>query len=437
MVRIVHAAHERILSEEPYVQVSRRLPAVRAAPEDQAVTSEPPGQNRLSPMRFVLVFGVVSMLGDVVYEGARSVTGPYLATLGASAALVGFVTGAGEAVALVLRLATGRLSDRTGKHWTLSIAGYAITMVSVPLLALANTIAPASVLVITERFGKAVRSPAKDTMLAQAGTSLGHGRTFAIHEALDQSGAFAGPLIVAAAIAISGGYRAGFAVLAIPGAAAIAVVLLLRRAVPHPERYEHHAEAAVNPVPVDAGRLPREFWLYSAFTAATMAGFATFAVLGYHLQVRGIVSASTIPIIYAVAMGTAALGALASGHAYDRIGLRGLVVAPFLAAVIPFLSFSDSATLVWIGAAVWGAAMGLHESTMRAAVASLVPKAKRGTGYGAFAAVYGLAWLAGSTLIGALYERSVASIEVFVVVTQLVALALFVPLIAAGRARGT
>jgi MFS family permease len=377
-------------------------------------------------MRFVLVFGLISALGDFVYEGARSITGPFLATLGASAALVGFITGAGEAVALVFRFWTGALSDRTGRHWAISITGYAMTMVSVPLMAAAWTLWPASVLVISERFGKAVRTPARDTMLAQASTDLGRGRTFAIHEALDQSGAFVGPLVVAAAIALSGGYRWGFAILAIPGAAAIVVLLLLRRAVPTPAAYEHAARPEGHEQ-IEPSKLPARFWWYAGYTAVNMTGFATFAVLAYHLQVRHVVPQAVIPIVYAVAMGLAALGALASGWLYDRIGLRGLVVVPFFTAIVPFLSFSTTPALVWAGAAVWGVGLGMHESTMRAAVADLVPASRRGTGYGTFTAIYGLAWMAGGTAIGALYAHSVRSVEMFVVATQVVALIAFLP----------
>lgn len=390
--------------------------------------------NRLTPMRFVLGFGAVSMLADIVYEGARAITGPFLATFGASAALVGFITGFGEAVALVFRLATGPLSDRTQRHWALSIAGYAITVVAVPILAIASTLWQAAGLVVAERFGKAVRTPARDTMLAQAGTSLGRGKTFAIHEALDQSGALLGPLLVAAMIAISG-YQLGFAVLAIPGALALLTLAWLRRAVPSPAAYEHQYrhEATASAVIVEPTRLPGRFWLYSAFTVASMAGFATFGVLSYHLQVRHVLPAGLIPVTYAVAMGAAALAAIGSGHLYDRVGLRGLIIALPLSAAVPLLSFSTHAALVWVGAIVWGAGMGIHESTQRAAVADLVPAARRGTAYGIFTACYGLAWLAGSTLIGALYEHSLTAVVAFTAATQGVALLLFLPLAARTR----
>jgi MFS family permease len=390
--------------------------------------------NRLSPLRFVLVFGVVSGLADFVYEGARSIVGPFLATLGASAVVVGFVTGLGEAVALVLRLGTGRLSDRTGRHWALSIIGYVVTVAAVPPLALAQTLWQAAVLVVAERFGKAVRTPARDTMLAQASSRTGRGRAFAIHEALDQSGALVGPLVVAAMVAISG-YRLGFGVLVVPAIATLVLLAWLRRAVPNPGGYEDSPRepVSVNPVAAAGRRFSARFWAYTAFTAMTMLGYATFGVLSYHLQVRHVVPEPLIPLLYAVAMGVAALAALAAGASYDRIGLRGLVVLPVLAAAVAFLSYSTSVTLVCLGAVVWGAAMGVHESTMRAAVADLVPAARRGVGYGTFTAVYGLAWLAGGTILGALYGYSITTLMIFTVLTQALALLLFIPLLRRDR----
>ncbi|MGZ6695744.1 MAG: MFS transporter [Solirubrobacteraceae bacterium] len=396
-------------------------------------TTTPSARNRMTPLRFILVFGVVSGLGDVVYEGARSMTGPFLAELGAGAALVGLITGAGEAVALVLRLPFGLLSDRTGRPWPITIAGYAITMVSVPLLAVSQTLLPAAALTVTERFGKAVRTPARDTMLAQASTDMGRGRAFAIHEALDQSGALVGPLLVAAVIAISGSLRWGFAVLAVPGAAAMAVLAWLRLHVPVPAAYEKGPMPHAGAPRFALGALPTRFWLYAGYATLNMLGFATWAVLAFHLQQRHVVALSTIPIMYAVAMGAAALGALASGSVYDRVGLAGLAVVPPLTAVVPFLSFSTAVGLVWAGAVVWGFGLGVHESTMRAAVADLVPATRRGAGFGLFTAIYGLAWLVGSTAVGACYARSVGTAEAFVVGTQVIAMGAFAALMSVRR----
>ncbi|KRE91912.1 MFS transporter [Arthrobacter sp. Soil764] len=406
----------------------------------------------MTAVRFILVFGLVSSLTDMVYEGARSVTGPYLGALGASALLVSVVTGAGEAVALVLRLVFGRLADRPGLRWTLAISGYALTAVSVPLLGITDALWIACLLVLAERLGKAVRSPAKDTMLAEAGSSLGQGKAFALHEALDQVGAVVGPLLVGAALALSGSYGPGFLLLAVPGLGAMLILLWLRRRVPDPAVYEAaggqsiSAQPAAGPQPTsgqptsgqpiarqpDSAKptkprppMPREFWLYAAFSSLTMFGYATFGLLSFHLVATGLLAPALVPVLYAAAMGVDAVAALVSGWLFDRVGLKVLLVLPVLAAAVPWLGFSNNTALAVAGVLVWGAAMGVQESTMRAGVAGLAPPARRGSAYGMFTACYGLAWLAGSFLIGLLYEFSVPALAVTVTVVQAAALVIF------------
>ncbi len=385
--------------------------------------------NRISPLRFIVGFGVVSALADVVYEGARSIIGPFLGQLGASAAVVGLITGAGEAAALVLRLPAGRLVDRTRRPWAQTIAGYALTVLCVPLLAVSGGLTAAGLLYNGERVGKAVRTPARDTMLAQASAKMGRGYAFGLHEALDQTGAMAGPLLIAAALALDLGYRTAFAVLAVPGLLALAVLLRLRAAAPNPHAYDPAAQLSeAKRLSLDT-RLPRLFWQYAAFSAATMLGFSTWAVLAYHLTTRHLLPASHVAVLYAAAMAAAAITAVGFGRVYDRIGLRGLIVLPVLAAIVPLLSFATSTAAFVLGAVVWGAAMGVHDSTMRAAVADLVPPHRRGAGYGTFTALYGLAWLAGAAIIGALYQHSTTAAAAFVLTVQTVALLLLLPLL--------
>ena len=389
------------------------------------------GKGPAAPMtaiRFILVFGTVSALMDMVYEGARSVTGPYLGALGASALLVSVVTGAGEAVALVLRLVFGRLADRPGLRWALALSGYALTAVSVPLLGITDALWIASLLVLAERLGKAVRSPAKDTMLAEAGSALGQGKAFALHEALDQVGALLGPLLVGVALALSGSYGPGFLLLAVPGLAAMLILFWLRRRVPDPALYE---EAAADPLPGGPGPvsgnapMPRQYWLYAAFSSLTMFGYATFGLLSFHLVATGLLPPAVVPVLYAAAMGVDAVAALASGWLFDRVGLKVLLVLPILAAAVPWLGFSNNTALAVTGVLVWGAAMGVQESTMRAGVAGLAPAARRGSAYGMFTACYGLAWLAGSFLIGVLYEYSIPALAVTVTAVQAAAMVVF------------
>lgn len=386
---------------------------------------------RWTAWRFVTAFGVVSLLSDLVYEGARSVVGPYLATLGASAALVGLVTGLGEAFALVGRLGTGPLADRTRAYWPLVLTGYAVTMLAVPALGLTSALWLAAVFVIAERAGKAIRSPAKDVMLSHAASAVGRGKGFAVHEAIDQIGAVGGPLIVAAVLATTGNaYRPAFLALAVPAVLVMALLLWLRRRVPDPGRFElaaAPATAGIAEAP-DGTRLPRMFWTYLGFTALTTLGYATFGVLAFHLAHRHVLPVAVIPVVYAAAMGVDAIAALASGWLYDRIGLRVLAVVPMLSAVVPVLAFTTAPGVAVAGVLVWGAVLGLQESTMRAAVADLVPTVRRGTAYGIFAAGFGAATLAGGALTGVLYDRSVTALIVTVVAAQALAMLAFLGL---------
>ena len=398
----------------------------------------PPGTNTLSPWRFVVGFGVVSLLGDATYEGARSILGPFLAHLGASALLVGLITGGGEAVSTVLRLASGPLADRRSRRWKLTISGYAVNVIAVPLLALANAVWSAGLLVFAERSGKAMRAPARDSLLADAGTVVGQGKAFAVHEAMDQTGALAGPLLVSALLVAGSSYHAAFAVLAVPAAALLVVVAWLRRRVPDPDTFSgRQRTSAGHQDALSFSNLPARYFWYLGFAGLTMLGYATFGVLSYHLAIHHIVTTAEIPLVYAAAMGTAAVVALAGGQAYTRIGLRSLVVLPVMAAIVPYLSFARSAGEVWAGAVVWGGAMGLHESTMRAAVADLVPAELRGRAYGLFGAGYGMMWLGGGAVIGALYDVSIPTVRLFVTVVEVVALVAAVPLMARPAKRAT
>lgn len=395
-------------------------------PQASGSPAPDPARPRIPALRFVVLFGIVSSLADIVYEGARSVIGPYLGSLGASAATIGLITGLGEATALGLRLVSGPLADRTRAYWTLAIAGYTCTLVAVPLLALGGGLAVATFLVLAERFGKAVRSPSRDVMLAEAGGKGGRGRAFAIHEALDQTGAMIGPLLVALCVGL-GGYALGFGILAIPGALALALLLRLRALVPHPEAYEHeHVAAAAMPPEAHDGPLPAAFWRYTAFSAVVMLGFATFPVLGFHLSDADVVPVGVVPVVYAGAMATDAGAALLAGRFYDRRGLASLAILPFLVAAVPWLAFSTSAPVAIAGALVWGVALGIQESTMRAAVADLAPRARRGTAYGIFTVAYGVAWFGGSVLVGVLYDVSTTTAALAVTAVEVVALVLFV-----------
>lgn len=398
-----------------------------------------------TPWRTVAAFGFVSLAADMVYEGMRSVSGPFLGLLGASALTVGLVTGAGEGIALALRVVTGPLADRSGRYWSLTVWGYAMTAVCVPLLAVtpflgAGGLGVASVLILLERTGKAVRSPSKSALLAQMARSVGRGRGFAVHKALDQVGAFAGPLLIAGMAAATGLIWPGFAVLAIPGAVSMLLLAQLRARTDVSVQSAHGTDVDVDSGSLtrgapgettfspDDGRptpgLPRAFYAFASSCAAGTLGLMTFGVISFHLVEAGLVALAIVPVVYAIAMAIEAVAALVSGFAYDRWNARVLYSLPLLIAGVPALALARSLWVVLVGVAVWGLATGIQDSTVKALVADLVPAARLATAYGVFAAFQGAAALAGGALAGALYSQHLVLLVGIVAVAQLASMVL-------------
>jgi MFS family permease len=401
-----------------------------------------------TPWRTVFAFGLVSLAADMVYEGMRATAGPFLGTLGASAFTVGLVTGAGEAVALILRLATGAWADHSGRHWRLTVVGYAMTAVAVPLLAVAPFIGAAglwvaSALILLERTGKAVRSPSKSALLARMATTTGRGKGFAVHKALDQVGAFGGPLLLAGSAAVTGVLWPGYALLAIPGAAAMLLLAQLRRRVPsvaepdpdegpEPEPAAGASRRLGGAIGVD---LPGTFHLFSLAAALTTAGLMTFGVISYRFVDAGLVSLAAVPLVYALAMAVEAVAALATGDLFDRWGGRVLLGVPVLVAVVPLCVFADRLWVVLAGVVGWGAAYGIQDSTVKAYVADLVPSRRRATAYGVFAAVQGVGALVGGAVAGALVSHHVGVLAAIVGALQVLALALLILTVRAAARR--
>lgn len=370
-------------------------------------------------LKFVLLIGILSFFADFTYEGSRSILGPYLANLQASAFAVGVITGFGELLGYSLRLVSGRLADRTQKFWPITIIGYVVQMASVPLLALAGNWPLAAVLIILERVGKATRNPPRDVMLSHAGKQIGYGWVFGMHEALDQFGALFGPLVVAWVLAMRGDYRLAFAALAIPAIINLSLLMLAYRTYPHPEEMEG------NPPNIETQGLPRVFWLYLAGAALVAAGFADFPLIAYHFAQASTVSPDLIPVFYAVAMGVSGTGSLVFGRLFDRFGFSVLILLTVIAALFAPLVFLGGFWLALLGMAIWGLGMGVHESIIPAAVAPMVSPQRRASAYGLFTAGYGIFWFLGSAGIGYLYGISIPALITFSVVLQLAAVPLF------------
>ena len=371
--------------------------------------------------RFVLTIGIVNLFADFTYEGARSITGPFLGSLGASATVIGIVVGFGELVGYSFRSVAGFFADKTHRYWVVAFVGYFINMLAVPALALAGNWPVAAALIIAERTGRAIRKPSVEAMISYAGKEIGHGWVFGLNEALDQGGATVGPLMVALILYLKEGYRYGFAVLLLSALLCLGTLLIARILFPKPHEME--------PIPVKSSTtagFPRTYWLYLAGGAFIAAGFADFSLIAFHFQNSATVSKNVIPIFYSVAMGVGALSALLFGRLLDRIGVSILIFAFLLSALFSPLVFLGGARLALIGMMLWGLGMGAQDSLLKAVLTSVVSAAKRSTAFGVFDTGFGIAWFLGSALLGFLYDTSLVSMIVVSLFLQLLALPLFI-----------
>jgi MFS family permease len=372
---------------------------------------------------FIVFIGVVSLFSDMTYEGARSLTGPFLATLGASATIVGIVAGFGELIGHALRYLSGIIADRTQKYWTVTFVGYFINLFAVPLLALAGSWEVAAVLMILERTGRAIRNPARDAMLSHATTQVGIGKGFGVHEAFDQIGAVLGPLIVGAVFYFTHHYTTSFAVLLIPAVIAILVLIVARAKYPDTQRLEI--------VKKDWNQVAskRYFWIYLTALSLIGAGFADYSLIAFHFDESKQVTTDLIPIMYAVAMGSDAIAALLLGKYFDRFGIKTVIVSTLLAMWFAPLVFMGNNVTALIGMLLWGIGMGAQESIVRAVLTTILPSGKFATGFGLFYAVFGVAWFLGSALMGWLYDISPLWVVVFSVGIQLISIPFLIRLI--------
>ncbi len=373
---------------------------------------------RKQALRFAILLGVVSLFSDVTYESARSLNGPYLAMLGASATAVGIISGLGELIGYGLRLASGFLVDRTRKYWLITIAGYSVNLLVVPFMALAGRWEFAASLIILERLGKSIRTPARDVMLSHAGSTIGAGWAFGLHEAMDQIGATAGPLIVSAVLYFKSDYRLAYAFLAIPAVLALSSLLIARISFPEPSGLSAPSRKIV------AAGLRKGFWLYMAAVALIAAGYADFPLIAFHFRQTAVADEQLIPLFYAAAMLSDAAAALLLGKLFDRFGLFTVMAGVVFSIAFPPLVFLGGWKAGLLGMVFWGIGMAMQESVLRAAISMMIPLEKRGSAFGIFNTGYGISWFLGSAAMGFLYDISVSYVVIFSMALQAVSIVL-------------
>ena len=352
----------------------------------------------------------------MTYEGARSIIGPYLRDLGATALQVAIIAGLGEMLAAGLRFFSGRFADRTHAYWTITFLGYAMNVVAVPALAFAQNWQTAAILIIAERTGKALRGPARDVLLSGATQEIGHGWGFGLHSMMDQTGAVIGPLLLVAAVARSHQFGPAFLWLILPAVGTLVALVMAR--VLNPER------ARPSKIQTQMA-LPRLFWTYVIATGLLACGMVDFPLLAYHFQAAKLSTAVEIPMLYAGAMAVNGLTALLFGRLFDRIGLNSLVIGILASLLALPFGFLDASWAAVASVVCWATGLGAQDACLRSGIASVVSMNKRGSAFGAFNGVFGVSWFLGSVAMGLLYSRSLPALVLFGMAAQFAAAVVF------------
>jgi hypothetical protein len=371
---------------------------------------------RKSAFRFIIALGIVSLLADMTYEGARGIIGPYFQSLGATAAQVGFIAGFGEMIAASLRLFSGRLVDRTRAYWTIAILGYFLNLVAVPFLALAGNWQAAALLIIAERTGKGLRGPAVDVLLSEATEVVGHGWGFGLHAAMDQAGAVLGPILVTIAVARTHHFEPAFLWLAAPAGGAMLALILARASRLRTKK--------VPPV-FKMEKFPRVFWMYVVAAGLLALGFIDFPLLAYHFQKSAATKAEVIPLLYAAAMGLSGLTALLFGKLFDWFGIQTIVLAIVISMLALPFGFLGGHVGVYLSVGCWATGVGAQDALLRPGIAQIVSMNKRGSAFGSLNGIYGVLWFLGSAAMGLLYDYSIVVLVVFGVAAQIASAIMF------------
>lgn len=385
-----------------------------------------------SAFAFVLTMGVVNLFADMTYEGGASINGQFLRTLGASAAAVSVVAGAGECLGYALRSLAGYLADKTGKYWPITFGGYAINLLAVPAMALAPGWQTAGALILAERIGRAFRKPTVEAMLSYSTGKHGRGWVYAVNTAMDETGATLGPLLVALALYLRVDFRAAYGLLLISSLLALTALTAARVTFPVPSRLEEGGPATAKAV-----GFTRAYWLYMMAGSCFAAGLMSFEFIAYHLSTTDVVREQWLPIFLAVSTAFAVIASLVLGRTYDRVGIGAVVGAVIVTALFSPLVFFGGAWWALAGLLLWGVGYAVQDTLLKVLIASVLPEGRRNYAFGLFYIGYGAGWLVGSIVAGLLYERSRLALVVFAIAVQLASIPVFVTGSRASSARTT
>ena len=366
------------------------------------MTAAPPAATPRLPAG-IWVLGFVSLLMDISSEMIHALLPLFMVgTLGMGVALVGLLEGLAEATALILKVCSGVISDWFGRRKPLAVLGYGLGAATKPLFALASGPGLIFTARLLDRVGKGIRGAPRDALVADIAPPEQRGAAFGLRQSLDTVGAFVGPLLAVALMLLwANDFRAVFAVAVVP---ALLAVLLLMVGVREPARPAGAARS--NPISrANLKRLPRAYWWVVGVGAVfTLARFSE-AFLVLRAEQLGVALAA-VPLVMVAMNVVYSLTAYPFGKLSDRVSHHGLLLAGLSVLVLAdvVLAVSTHWVGLLLGVALWGVHMGMTQGLLAAMVAAQAPADLRGTAFGFFNLVSGVALLAASVLAGLLWQ---------------------------------
>ena len=352
----------------------------------------------------IWTLGFVSLLMDISSEMVHSLLPVFLLTaLGASAFVIGLIEGVAESTALIVKVFSGALSDYWGRRKPLAVFGYGLGAISKPLFALASSADIVFAARVIDRVGKGIRGAPRDALVADIAPRELRGAAFGLRQSLDTVGAFLGPLLAVGLMLLwANDFAAVFWVATIPGLFAVALLFF---GIKEPDRKQ--SERPVNPIRREnLRRLPRAYWWVVAIGAVfAMARFSE-AFLVLRAQQGGL-SLALVPLVLigmnvAYSLSAYPFGKLSDSMSHGKLLSSGLVV---LIGADLALAYSNHWMWLWMGVTLWGLHMGMTQGLLARMVADTAPAELRGTAYGFFNLVSGVAMLPASALAGLLWDR--------------------------------
>jgi len=354
----------------------------------------------------VLVLGLVSLLTDISSEMIYPILPLFLTGIGATGAVIGLIEGAAETTASLLKVVSGRLSDKLGKRKPFLTSGYGLSTLAKPLLFFAASYWHVFAVRVTERVGKGLRSAPRDALIADSTPREHIGKAYGLHKAMDSTGAVIGPLLVlpvllAASTVTTDTYRLIFLIATIPAAMAVLVLFLF---VKEPPRQTPRATGRMLK---DARRLGRRFWALTLVVLIFFAGEISYSFFVLQSQAQGMSTITTI-LLYALFNVVFVLVSLPSGVISDRIGRRPVLLLSFVLFALTSLVMASATGLLLLalGFILYGVYKGASEGAFKAFVIDLVPKDLRGTALGVYHTAVGLVMLPGGLIAGLLWDAA-------------------------------